>query len=63
MYTLHYAYTGAFYASLDGFIYLNFYPIMDGGTLKGVACIGIDANRVYIFKIILRVIVIILILL
>ena len=36
---------------------------MDGGTVKGVACIGIDANRVYIFKIILRVIVIILILL
>ena len=30
--------------------------------MKGVACIGIDANRVYIFKIILRVIVIILIL-
>ena len=54
---------GAFYASLDGFRYLNFYPIMDGGTVKGVACIGIDANRVYIFKIILRVIVIILILL
>ena len=63
MYTIHYANTGAFYASLDGFRYLNFYPIMDGGTLKGVACIGIDANRVYIFKIILRVIVIILILL
>ena len=63
MYTIHYANTGAFYASLDGFRYLNFYPIMDGGTVKGVACIGIDANRVYIFKIILRVIVIILILL
>lgn len=63
MYTIHYANTGAFYASLDGFRYLNFYPIMDGGTMKGVACIGIDANRVYIFKIILRVIVIILILL
>ena len=59
----HYADAGAFYASLDGFRYLNFYPIMDGGTVKGVACIGIDANRVYIFKIILRVIVIILILL
>ena len=63
MYTIHYANTGAFYASLDGFRYLNFYPIMDGGTVKGVVCIGIDANRVYIFKIILRVIVIILILL
>ena len=63
MYTTHYADVGAFYASLDGFRYLNFYPIMDGGTVKGVACIGIDANRVYIFKIILRVIVIILILL
>ena len=63
LYTTHYADAGAFYASLDGFRYLNFYPIMDGGTVKGVACIGIDANRVYIFKIILRVIVIILILL
>ena len=63
LYTTHYADVGAFYASLDGFRYLNFYPIMDGGTVKGVACIGIDANRVYIFKIILRVIVIILILL
>lgn len=51
LYTTHYADAGAFYASLDG------------GTVKGVACIGIDANRVYIFKIILRVIVIILILL
>ena len=58
LYTTHYADAGAFYASLDGF-----YPIMDGGTVKAVACIGIDANRVYIFKIILRVIVIILILL
>lgn len=63
LYTTHYADAGAFYASLDGFRYLNFYPIMDGGTVKGVVCIGIDANRVYIFKIILRVIVIILILL
>lgn len=63
LYTTHYADAGAFYASLDGFRYLNFYPIMDGGTVKAVACIGIDANRVYIFKIILRVIVIILILL
>ena len=26
-----------FYASLDGFRYLNFYPIMDGGTVKAVA--------------------------
>ena len=48
LYTTHYADAGAFYASLDGFRYLNFYPIMDGGTVKGVACIGIDANRVYI---------------
>ena len=64
LYTMHYADAGAFYATLDGFRYLNFYPIMDGGTnVKGVACIGIDANRVYIFKIILRVIVMILILL
>lgn len=64
LYTTHYADAGAFYATLDGFRYLNFYPIMDGGTsVKGVACIGIDANRVYIFKIILRVIVMILILL
>ena len=43
---------------------MNFYPIMDGGNLNAVACIReFDANRVYIFKIILRVIVIILILL
>ena len=64
LYTTHYADAGAFYTTLDGFRYLNFYPIMDGGTsVKGVACIGIDANRVYIFKIILRVIVMILILL
>lgn len=64
LYTTHYADAGAFYVTLDGCRYLNFYPIMDGGTsVKAVACIGIDANRVYIFKIILRVIVMILILL
>ena len=42
MYTIHYANTGAFYASLDGFRYLNFYPIMDGGTVKAVVTTPLD---------------------
>lgn len=62
LYVTHYADAGAFYVTPDGCRYLNFYPVMGGGTnIKAVACIGIDANRVYIFKIILRVIVVILV--
>lgn len=50
LYTTHYADVGAFYASLDGFRYLNFYPIMDGGTVKAVACIGIDCEQGIYFQ-------------
>ena len=47
LYTTHYADAGAFYASLDGFRYLNFYPIMDGGTVKGLTLIGYIFSRLY----------------
>ncbi len=64
LYVLRYAESGEFFKTGGGYRYMNFFPVSDDGrNVKGVVCIGIDAQDAYIINIILRILIGIIILL
>lgn len=63
LYTLNYTDSGFFISTDSGFRYMNFYPVSyEGGSIKGVIGIAIDAHRVHTIQIILRILVLLIIL-
>lgn len=65
IYITNYVSNGDFYFMGDGCRYVNFYPINSDGfkNIKAVVCIAIDARKVNVIQIVLRVLVAIIVLL
>ncbi len=64
MYVLSFIHSGEFFNMPDGYRYMNFYPVLDNENhVKGVVCVAIDADNVYIARIILYILVGLIILL
>ncbi len=63
LYLLHYVDSGFFTTMEEGYRYVNFFPATnDNGGVKGALGIAIDAQNVYLIKIMMRILVAIIIL-
>ncbi len=63
LYLLHYVDSGFFTTMEEGYRYVNFFPATnDNGGVKGAIGIAIDAQNVYLIKIMMRILVAIIIL-